>query len=85
VTSNLSPTCCDPRFILRGSHDRYIRAGVIYGIRLRVMMKSGLGTILALLRAVHRRHRRVALWMTITVTSIEVAATWHNARLLNTR
>jgi 3-deoxy-D-manno-octulosonic-acid transferase len=42
-------------------------------------------TILALLRAVHRRHPRVALWMTVTVTSIEVAATWHDARLLKTR
>ena len=50
-----------------------------------VVKGSVMATEIALLRAVHRRHPRVALWMTVTVTSIEVAATWHNARLLNTR
>jgi len=54
---------------------------VLYG----VVKGSVTASEIALLRALHRRHPRVALWMAVSITSIEVAATWHNARLLNTR
>ena len=50
-----------------------------------VLKGSVTASEIALLRALHRRHPRVALWMTVSITSLEVAATWHNARLLNTR
>ena len=60
-----------------GLEQRPVLFGVVKG--------SVMAAEIALLRAVHRRHPRVALWITISITSVEVAATWHNARLLNTR
>lgn len=58
----------------RGLEQHPVAFGLVKG--------SFIAADVAVFGALHRRHPRLAFWMTVGVTSLEAAVTWRNARLL---